>query len=634
MDLSKALMVVLCCAVLFCRGICGLCNINLTAFTADCSYQNLDKVPSYVPDSVEVLNLAGNLFKEVNLRHFRRFRNLKKLTLSYNQIAHLNNDSDTELSTLRVLDISANGGLQDLNSAFFASISNLQWLSIRSNGLEVSMFKGLQNLTYLDMMLNEPISVESTPFMELKYLEDLNLGWCGLENLRATMFTGLSNLWKLNLRVNYLYDLPSGVFVRLTKLKVLDLSNNRLDHLSHGVFLGLTKLKVLDLYHNNLDYLPSGIFVGLTKLENLDLSSNLLLHSKSFPTDIFQPLIHLEEVNLLLDHVRYANYTYMDKQLSKIPKLKRLHITGAPNTKFGPGFTVLKNLEYLELSGNLSEINNETFFNLRYTRSLTLSLRSCQFSTISKNAFTFLKNLTSLDVSHNTVLCKLDMRFKLITAICNSRVKYMTVTNLFCPVMIDFWWHCDTPYLEFLDMSYSNVVVVVFNYAVPLKEINLANNKISDFKDFPLNYMFNLRKLDLSDQTPGPENSNTRLKLGINETTRDLTDQYRLHTLPSAQLYNIPTTHSDLIKTAQNAILTIGNKSFKEQARNMTFKMQPRNTDYIPVFLEWIDVSKSSLICGLCYMDNTNNSIRTLKVSNFVPKPSYDCTTVDEMLKI
>ena len=685
MDFSKATTVVLCCTVLFCSGISGSCNINLTAFTADCANQNLDKVPSYVPDSTKVLNLGNNRFKEVNPRQFRRFYNLVELDLFYNRIIHLNNDSDTELSTLRDLDISYNQRLQDLNSAFFAGIPNLQKLSIQGNNLVVSMFKGLRNLTYLDMSDNKPISVNSTPFMELQYLEDLNLGGCRLKNLSDTMFTGLSNILMLNLGWNGLHHLPSGVFVRLTKLEVLDLSVNSLDNLPSGVFVRLTKLKVLNLRDNNLNHLPSGLFVGLTKLEVLDLSSNdldhlpsgvfvrltklkvldlsgnRLYHSTSLPTDIFQPLIHLEQLKLIMSYIPHnVNYTYMDIPISKIPSLKQLYIRGAPNTNFGHGYSSLKKLEYLEISGNISEINNETFFNLRYTRSLTLSVRSCSFSSISGNAFTSLINLTSLDVSSNMYLCKYTMWRNFTAAICNSRIKNLIATNL-CTINPMPLFVCSPPYLEYLDMSLNNLRGIPTLVHKSLKELILTNNNIEDISSVALSRMYNLEKLDLSDQTPHSTYTNAHLKKDIKRTTRDSTGQYQLYTVASVPLYNTTTINKYLNKTAQNVEFKDGNLTFKDQVRNMTFNDQARNMTFndqarnmtfndqgrnmtfksqglssetrftiqslwtIPAFLVWIDVSRSGLICELYELDNTNNNIRSLDISRF--RPNIHCST-------
>ena len=629
MDFSKATTVVLCCTVLFCGGISGSCYINLTALTADCSHQHLDKVPSYVPDSTKVLNLAHNWFKEVNPRQFRRFCNLVELDLRWNYIAHLKNDSDTELSTLRVLDISDNWMLQDLNSAFFASIPNLQWLSIRGNDLEVSMFKGLRNLTYLDMSFNQPISVKSTPFRELEYLEDLKLRGCGLKNLSDTMFTGLSNLLMLNLG------------------------------------------------YNDLDYLPSGVFVELTKLKVLDLSYNRLYHSTSLPTDIFQPLSHLEQLKLIMNDIPHdVNFTYMDNPISKIPSLKQLYITGAPNTNFGHGYSSLKNLEYLKISGNLSEINNETFFNLRYTRSLALSLGRCKLSYISQNAFTSLINLTSLDISKSRFLCKYSMWKIFIAAVCHSRVKNLIATYL-CRFNVIPLVDCSQPYLEYLDMSHSNLRGIPL-VSKSLKELILANNNIEALTFYALSRMYNLEKLDLSDQTPISTYSNAHLKKDIKRTTRDSTGQYQLYTVASVPLYNTTTINKYLNKTAQNVEFKDGNLTFKDQVRNMTFNDQARNMTFndqarnmkfndqagnmtfkdqienmtfneqgrnmtfisqglssktkftiqsspIPAFLEWIDVSRSGLICSLYKFDNTINSIRSLYISKF--RPNTYCST-------
>ena len=610
MDFSKATTVVLCCTVLFCGGISGSCDINRTAFTADCSFQHLDKVPSYVPDSTKVLNLTRNWFKEVNPRQFRRFYHLVELDLSYNGIIHLNNDSDTELSTLRDLDISHNWRLQDLNSAFFASIPNLQNLSISGNDLEVSMFKGLRNLTYLDMSDNRPVNVNSTPFMDLEYLEDLNLAGCRLKNLSDSMFTGLSNLLKLNLTTNDLYDLPSGVFVRLTKLKVLDLSYNR------------------------------------------------LYHTTSLPTDIFQPLIHLEQLKLFMDDIPHdVNYTYLDNPISKIRSLKRLYITGAPNTNFGHGYSSLKNLEYLKILGNLSEINNETFFNLRYTRSLALSLGSCKLSNISRNAFTSLINLTSLDISKSRFLCKYTMWTNFIAAVCNSRVKNLIATYL-CRIDYSPWFVCTQPYLEHLDMSHNNLREIPYVSNSP-KELILTNNNIEVLSFFILSLMYNLEKLDLSYQTPHSTYSNAHLKKDIKRTTRDSTGQYQLYTAASVPLYNTTTSiYKHLNKTAQTVKFKdrnitfkhqvrnmtfndqVGNMTFKDQAKNIKFIDQGRNITFkdqglssetrftiqswpIPAFLEWIDVSRSWLICLLCEFDNTNNYIRSLNISRFRPNKYF-----------
>ena len=660
MDFSKATTVVLCCTVLFCGGISGSCDINLTAFTADCSFQGLDKVPSYVPDSTKVLNLTRNWFKEVNPRQFRRFYNLVKLDLSWNNIVHLNNDSDTELSTLRDLDISHNWRLQDLNSAFFASIPNLQKLFINDNDLEVSMFKGLRNLTYLDMSFNQPISVNSTPFMELEYLEDLNLEWCWLKNLSNTMFTGISNILMLNLGNNHLHYLPSRVFVSFTKLKVLDLSDNYLDHLPSGVFVRLTKLKVLDLSYNGLDHLPSGVFFGQTKLKVLDLSYNRLYHSTSLPTDIFQPLSHLEQLKLIMDDIPHnVNYTYVDNPISKIPSLKQLYITGAPNTNFGHGYSSLKNLEYLKISGNISEINNETFFNLRHTRSLALSLGSCKLSYISRNAFTSLKNLISLDISNSTFLCKFPMWNDFIAAVCSSTVKNLIATYL-CTFDYSPWFVCTQPYLEYLDMSHNDLQGIPFE-SKSLKELILANNNIEALPFYTLSRMYNLEKLDLSDQTPYSTYSNAHLQKDIKRTTRDSTGQYQLYTAASVPLYNTTTTiYKHLNKTAQtvkfkdrNMTLKdqVRNMTFNDQARNMTFKHQIENTTFndqgrnltfksqglssetrfmlqswppISPFLEWLDVSKSGLICSLFKYDYTYNIIRSLNISKF--RPIKDCS--------
>ena len=571
MDFSKALTVVWCCTILSYRGVSGLCEINRTSLTVDCKYQKLKKVPSYIPDSMEVLYMSFNKFKEINLRQFTRFMNLRELHIKYNEISHLKNYSDVQLSTLKVLDISENE-LQDLNFGFFASFPNLQELNIAYNYLEISMFKGVRNLTTLNMGGNILMSSNPTPFIEMELLKDISLYSCKIQHINKNIFTGLRNLtW-------------------------------------------------LDLSSNGLTYLPSDTFVRVTKLKFLDLSMNPLYYSTSFPSDIFQPLVHLEYLRIkrfltLWDFP--ANYSYLSEQIKYIPNLKKLDIPGVPNAKFGSGYTALKNLEHLQVGDNLSEINNETFANLRYARSLKLSLVDSMFNSILPNTFANLENLITLDVSYCDCLCSNLIWQQFTASICNSRLKELVAIYLTCPGWRSLVWRCDKSELELLDMSYGNVGTIT-DVPSSLKEFRIIHNLMSPnpTQSF-LDRLHKLRKLDLSDQPAYIRSATkTHLKKEIRRATGDSSDQHLLYRVSSTRLDNkTKLAYTNFNKSGQHVELKSKFMAFKTRV----LSPEIRSRFSIPALLEWIDVSKSALICELYEYDNTNNSIKTFKISSLRP---------------
>ena len=261
-------------------------------------------------------------------------------------------------------------------------------------------------------------------------------------------------------------------------------------------------------------------------------------------------------------------------------------------------------------------------------------------SNISWNAFTSLKNLTTLDISKSRFLCKYTMWTNFIAAVCNSRVKNLIATNL-CTFDVMPWVDCSQPYLEYLDMSHNNLPEIPFE-SKSLKELILTNNNIEVLPIYTLSPMYNLEKLDLSDQTPHSTYINAHLKRDIKRTTRDSTGQYQLYTAASVPLYNTTTIYKYLNKTAQTVKFKERKMTFKDQVRNMTFNDQARNMTFksqglssetrftlqswapIPPFLEWLDVSKSGLICSLFKYDYTNNHIRSLNISKF--RSIKDCS--------
>ena len=135
--------------------------------------------------------------------------------------------------------------------------------------------------------------------------------------------------------------------------------------------------------------------------------------------------------------------------------------------------------------------------------------------------------------------------------------------------------------------------------------------------------MYQLAKLDLSDQSTSV-GSYTQLKQQLNRTSEDSNDQRGLLKLSSALLNNIDKTivYSDNSNTGQ-----LKSKTMKDRTLVLNSDARFMRLPYmyiIPPFLEWLDVSKSRLICDLFIFDNTNNSIKTLKSSAF--KPVYWCT--------
>ena len=98
----------------------------------------------------------------------------------------------------------------------------------------------------------------------------------------------------------------------------------------------------------------------------------------------------------------------------------------------------------------------------------------------------------------------------------------------------------------------------------------------------------------------------------------------------SAPFNNITKTiHIDFNKNAQNVKITTRNMTFKDWGFNAEnrFAKWPFPFHPLPAFLEWLDVSKSGLICDLYHSDSTNNFIKTLNISRF--RPGFWCTFAD-----
>ncbi|MFX0093957.1 MAG: leucine-rich repeat domain-containing protein [Candidatus Hodarchaeota archaeon] len=219
-----------------------------------------------------------------------RFRNLRRLRLSYNQLQSLpesigglqsleelylrENRLETlppslgQLQNLRVLDLQ-NNQLQSLPGTI-GRLRNLRKLNLGFNLLKTlpETIGQLQNLQKLDLGENQlhtfsPRQQTLDHFLRLEARKFLGYG---------EILSRLSQLQELNLSYNNLCELPDSLG-QCQSLKILYLEGNQLSSLP--VSLGLLRnLQVLNLHKNRLRVLPTSLG-QLKNLHTLNLAENL-----------------------------------------------------------------------------------------------------------------------------------------------------------------------------------------------------------------------------------------------------------------------------------------------------------------------------------------------------------------------
>ncbi|XP_067657908.1 toll-like receptor 4 [Haliotis asinina] len=200
-----------------------------------------------------------------------------------------------------------------------------------------------------------------------------------------------------------LKSLPVQLPVNSTTLL---LSNNSLMNLTDRMFQRFPHLRILDLSNNSIFVIHKNAFYGISKLKTLNLEFNhLVLDSKTYHPDVFKDLKDLEELKIVDNdnETSRPNASYPDQSLKHLTSLKVLHLDGLP-VDFGLGFSQLRNLANLTLSGRmgycyLPVLHNSTFTNVATVQTLRIS--HCNIYNSDLLTFQPLKQIKSIDMSDN-----------------------------------------------------------------------------------------------------------------------------------------------------------------------------------------------------------------------------------------
>lgn len=402
-------------------------------FLIQTGISNLEFIPVHNLENLESLYLGSNHISSIKLPENFSAQNLKVLDFENNAIHYLSNKDMNALEQATNLSLNFNGN--DIKSIETGAFHSKVFRSLNFGGtFDLSIIiKGLQNSTTHSLWLGAYEDTENqdlTPAMleglcEMS-VESINLQKHHFSGLSSTTFQCFTRLRELDLTAAHLEELPSGI-EGMNSLKKLVLNINNFDQLCQinaASFPSLTDLYI----KGNLKKLDlgAGCLEKLENLRRLDLS-----HSEIEASDCcnlaLRNLVHLQYLNLsynmpiglqsqafkecpkleILDlafthlHISASQSPFQDLRLLQTLNLSHCRVdTGNQHLLEG-----LLGLRHLNLQGNSFQDGSISKTNLLQTvGSLeTLILSSCELLSIDQQAFHSLRNISHIDLSHNSL---------------------------------------------------------------------------------------------------------------------------------------------------------------------------------------------------------------------------------------
>ncbi|KAL1452060.1 hypothetical protein WDU94_006376 [Cyamophila willieti] len=287
-------------------------------------------------DVLEVLSLDHNNIAVVVKRTFIGMPNLQIIDMSFNEISMLTGEQFYFSIKLRVLDISHNR-LRSLPRDVFSN-TVIERLDISYNSLVVMPSNALGGigltLREIDLSHNQIEHIDSTMFIELPMITNLNLSYNRLTILPDNTFISVNTLIQLDLSSNPLRANFKELFHYLQKLKYLFLSNT---NLMAFPYLPLPDLLTLDMSNNNIKEFSENCAELLGKLRRLQLNGNQL---QAVPSHLWSSIPYLKELDLSKNPIRLIT----KDSFSHLRYLQSLNVQNLPRLERFDSDSLLKNV--------------------------------------------------------------------------------------------------------------------------------------------------------------------------------------------------------------------------------------------------------------------------------------------------
>ncbi|KAM4570519.1 toll-like receptor 9 [Fundulus diaphanus] len=250
---------------------------------------------------------------------FNNMTNLAFLNMSFNRLDLYHKEAFSELqSTLKVLDVSNNDFHFKMRGMghrfeFLQNLTNLEVLSLANNGIGMRIDQRLisRSLQYLYFNGNH-----------------LDIMWNADYNKYAHFFQNLTTLKFLDISSNNLKSVSAEVLSNLpASLQSLRISSNSLKSFPWQNISALSSLCHLDLSHNSLNNLvPQEIQFG-DHFSFLDLSHN---HLTSIPDNFFNEAKSLQHLYLSHNQIKELNHQHLPAPFLNGSALQKLTLHENP----------------------------------------------------------------------------------------------------------------------------------------------------------------------------------------------------------------------------------------------------------------------------------------------------------------
>ncbi|CAH2223120.1 toll-like receptor 8, partial [Pelobates cultripes] len=483
---------------------------------------NLTKVPSKLPLSLEVLYLNNNKIQVISRHDFKNLVNLTVLYLSGNcprcynaaypcepcagqSSLKIHQHAFKDLINLRELSL-CNTSLKSIPSKWFENTTRLQILHLERNYLVEEMKSAefllkLPLLEILDLSFNyelqsypKYVNISNT-FSSLTSLKELHLQGYVFQDITSynlDPITKLHNLNVIDLGVNFITQVEFTLFQKVPNLTVIYLAENKISPFSENV----NKSKCLELSSKG----------GERKLNKFDVTSklNIEMVQKFLPAGKPQCVSSGKTLDLSLNSIFYIDPENF-RSFGDITCLN-LSTNDIGQNLNGTEFIYLGNLTYLDLSFNKLDFDSfNAFQEIPKLEVLDLSYNKHYFVVESvTHHLKFIENLHNIKV--------LNLSWNEISTLTECEIKSRSLKELrFAGNRLDILWkNGDKRYvnifkhfrnLNILDISHNRLYAltgeVINSMPEKLTELHVNNNRITFIDWKGLMHFKNLKLLDL-----------------------------------------------------------------------------------------------------------------------------------------